>query len=361
MDSIELVTSSERVAAAYKATAEYVGTIQECHDSKKCLSSTEAPNISKTVGKVRDIYMSGATVALVATDRQSAFDRHLASVPFKGQVLSRVSQWWFDKTAHIVPNHVLAVPHPNITVGSKCEIFPIEFVVRAYITGSTDTAIWTHYNKGVREYCGHTLPDGLVKNQKLAEIIMTPTTKSTEHDECISAVEIIQRNIMTEADFKYCETKALEVFAFASEEAAKKGLILVDTKFEFGKIGDKIVLADEILTPDSSRYWVADSYDAKFAAGANPENIDKEFLRLWFRDHCDPYKDEVLPEAPRELIVELSRRYIMLFEIMTGEKFPFEDTSQDFVSKSIQSVFDEAALAQSEDGDCQICRACIVC
>ena len=175
--TLELVTSSKQVAEAYKATADYAVTIGECHDSNQCLSSTDASNISKTVGKVRDIYVSGSTVALVATDRQSAFDRHLASVPFKGQVLSRVSQWWFQKTAHIVPNHVIAVPHPNITVGSKCDIFPIEFVVRAYITGSTDTAIWTHYNKGVRDYCGHKLPDGLVKNQKLDATICTPTTK----------------------------------------------------------------------------------------------------------------------------------------------------------------------------------------
>jgi len=357
-----LETSCERIASAYAATEEYAAKIKECMDSGKALSATESglPDeaIQKTVGKVRDIYVSADTVALVATDRQSAFDRHLASVPFKGQVLSRVSQWWFKQTEHIVPNHVTAVPHANITVGRKCEIFPIEFVVRAYMTGSTDTAMWTHYSKGVRDYCGHSLPEGLIKNQKLEHTILTPTTKSTEHDECISPAEIVKQDMMSQADFDFCKEKALEVFAFASEKAAARGLILVDTKFEFGKVGDHIVLADEILTPDSSRYWIGESYAAHFAEGKNPENIDKEFLRLWYREHCDPYKDEILPEAPAALVIELSRRYIMLFEVMTDQKFEFQDTSQECMSLQIRKVFgkaDPAPPAKGSGGCCVLC------
>eukprot|EP00656_Telonema_subtile_P039709 TRINITY_DN4478_c0_g1_i2.p1 TRINITY_DN4478_c0_g1~~TRINITY_DN4478_c0_g1_i2.p1 ORF type:complete len:260 (-),score=59.31 TRINITY_DN4478_c0_g1_i2:627-1406(-) len=221
MEVVGLQTSSEKLALAYAKTEGYVPQIEECIKNGCTLDGTESglsPEVaSKTVGKVRDIYTTEDKVALVATDRQSAFDRHLASIPFKGQVLSRVSQWWFQRTKHIVENHVTSVPHANITVGRKCEIFPIEFVVRAYITGSTDTAMWTHYNKGVRDYCGHQLPEGLVKNQKLEKTILTPTTKSTEHDECISAAKLVEEGMMSQADFDFCHEKALAVFEYASQ------------------------------------------------------------------------------------------------------------------------------------------------
>eukprot|EP00658_Telonema_sp_P-2_P041793 TRINITY_DN2992_c0_g1_i1.p1 TRINITY_DN2992_c0_g1~~TRINITY_DN2992_c0_g1_i1.p1 ORF type:complete len:348 (+),score=82.11 TRINITY_DN2992_c0_g1_i1:60-1103(+) len=270
-----LETSSEAIAKAYRETQDYLPRIRQAMEQGTCLDSTDSPGldpevVSKTVGKVRDIYTSASKVALVATDRQSAFDRHLASVPFKGQVLSRVSQWWFAQTGDIVPNHVLAIPHSNITVGKRCEIFPIEFVVRGYITGSTDTAMWTHYDRGVRDYCGHQLPDGLVKNQRLETVLLTPTTKSAVHDECISAQAIVERGFMSQEDFEYCEQKALELFAHATQVAAGRGLILVDTKFEFGKVDGQIVIADEILTPDSSRYWISESYEQCMSDGKNP-------------------------------------------------------------------------------------------
>ena len=184
--------------------------------------------------------------------------------------------------------------------------------------------MWTNYEKGVRDYCGHILPEGLKKNQKLDEIKLTPTTKDDVHDELISADEVVASGRMTQAEWDTCAAYSHKLFSAGQATALEKGLILVDTKYEFGKDADgKIVLFDEIQTPDSSRYWVADSFEARFAAGAEPENIDKEFLRKWYASHCDPYKDEVLPEAPAELVNELSRRYVMLYEVMTGESFDF--------------------------------------
>jgi phosphoribosylaminoimidazole-succinocarboxamide synthase len=280
----------------------------------------------KKVGKVRDTYELPEKMILITTDRQSAFDRILASVPFKGQVLNQISAWWFDKTKHIVPNHVLSIPDPNVTVGKKCTVFPVEFVVRGYITGTTDTSAWMNYQNGVRNFCGNDLPEGLKKNQKFDRPIITPTTKSDEHDRSISPTEIVAERLMTQADWDYVSGKALEIFEFGQTIAASHGLILVDTKYEFGKDADgNILLIDEIHTPDSSRYWIAKSYDERLAKGEEPENIDKEFLRLWFKDHCDPYNDKVLPPAPDDLVIELSRRYIMLYEMITGEKFVFPE------------------------------------
>jgi phosphoribosylaminoimidazole-succinocarboxamide synthase len=195
----------------------------------------------------------------------------------------------------------------------------------AYMTGSTSTSIWKHYQNGVRNYCGHELAEGMTKNQKLANIILTPTTKEEEHDRPISPKEIIDENWMTQEDWDVCAQAALKVFSLGQTIAANHGLILVDTKYEFGRDVEtgQILLIDEVHTPDSSRYWLADSYETRIAEGKEPENIDKEFLRLWFSEHCDPYKDEVLPEAPKKLVVELSRRYIALYEMITGKLFQF--------------------------------------
>ncbi|KAG7355646.1 phosphoribosylaminoimidazole-succinocarboxamide synthase [Nitzschia inconspicua] len=278
-------------------------------------------------GKVRDrIHVNDKIIALVTTDRQSGFDRQLALVPFKGAVLNLTSAFWFEQTKHIIPNHIVAVPHPYVTIAKKCQPFPIEFVVRAYMTGSTDTSIWKNYQNGVRNYCGHALPEGMVKNQKLPTgNLLTPTTKEEEHDRPISAKEIVDEKWMTQEDWDVCAKAALEVFALGQEIAAKHGLILVDTKYEFGRDLEtgEILLIDEVHTPDSSRYWLASSYEERIAAGMEPENIDKEFLRLWFREQCDPYKDKVLPEAPRDLVLELSRRYITLYEMITWNHFDF--------------------------------------
>lgn len=287
-----------------------------------CLTQTNFSFGKKYQGKVRDTYDLGDRLMLVTTDRQSAFDRVLASVPFKGQVLNLTSAWWFEQTEHLVPNHVIAIPDPNVVIGKKCKVLPIEFVVRRYISGTTSTSLWTQYQKGVRDYCGVQFPEGLQKNQKLDHAVLTPTTKDEVHDKPISPAEIISEGWLTQAEWDEASAMALKLFEFGTEVAAKHGLILVDTKYEFGRDADgQIVLIDEIHTPDSSRYWIANSYAERFAQGKEPENIDKEFLRLWFVDHCDPYKDAVLPKAPDDLIVTLSSRYIQLYEMITGKAF----------------------------------------
>lgn len=301
-----------------------------------CLTETSHLGIGECKrGKVRDIYDLGDRLLLITTDRQSAFDRVLASVPFKGQVLNRVSAWWFRNTEHIVPNHVIDIPHPNATLGRKMDVFPVEFVMRGYLTGSSSTSAWTLYSKGERNICGNVLPDGMVKNQKFDAPIITPTTKSEVHDESITPEEIVSSGLMTRGDWDEASRIAMELFSFGVKTAAEHGLILVDTKYEMGKDEDgNIVLIDEIHTPDSSRYWLAESYEERLSQGLEPKNIDKEFLRLWFRDNCDPYSDEVLPEAPEDLVVELSSRYITLFEMITGEEFePVEgDPAKDLLA-----------------------------
>ena len=273
-------------------------------------------------GKVRDSYDLGDRILLITTDRQSAFDRILASVPFKGQVLNQVSAFWFNRTKDIVPNHVISIPDPNVTLAMKCEVFPVEFIVRGYLTGSTSTSAWTLYSNGERNICGNALPDGMVKNQKFSEPIITPTTKSEEHDESISPEWIVNQELMSQEEWDNASDIVMRLFRRGMEIASEHGLILVDTKYELGKnVSGNIVLVDEIHTPDSSRYWISDSYQQRFINGEEPENIDKEFLRLWFRDNCDPYNDKELPKAPDELVVELSSRYIRLYEMITGKVF----------------------------------------
>ena len=301
------------------------------------LVETALTNGKKRTGKVRDQYEFDDKIVLITTDRQSAFDRVLASIPFKGQVLNLTSAWWFKKTNEIIPNHVIDIPDPNVTIAKKCNVIPIEFVVRGYITGSTSTSLWTVYNNGDREYCGNALPEGLIKNQKLQNNMLTPTTKEEHHDRPIAPDEIVSEGWMTQEDWDYCSTKALELFDYGQKKAAENGMILVDTKYEMGHDSDgNIILIDEIHTPDSSRYWLAESYNKRIDKGLEPENIDKEFLRLWFVDNCDPYKDETLPDAPDELVSELSSRYIYLYEKITGELFPFPN-----VKESIQDRIKE--------------------
>ncbi|WP_045095657.1 phosphoribosylaminoimidazolesuccinocarboxamide synthase [Legionella fallonii] len=291
-----------------------------------CLTETDFTLGKKYKGKVRDTYDLGDKLILVTTDRQSAFDRLLAAVPYKGQVLNLTSVWWFNNTQSIVPNHLIAVPDPNVVIAKKCTVFPIEFVVRGYISGTTSTSLWTQYQKGVREYCGMAFPEGLRKNQKLTIPVLTPTTKEAEHDRPISPEEIVAEGWMTQEDWDEASSYALQLFQHGMKVAEQHGLILVDTKYEFGRDAEgRIVLVDEIHTPDSSRYWISKSYQERFAEGKEPENIDKEFLRLWFVEHCDPYNDKVLPQAPDELIVTLSSRYIQLYEMITGQQFHFEE------------------------------------
>lgn len=283
----------------------------------------ELPDFQR--GKVRDSYdLPEGRRAMIATDRQSAFDQVLGAVPFKGLVLTQTARFWFDQTADICANHVISYPDPNVIIAKRLDILPIEMVVRDYLTGSTDTSIWPMYERGERLLYGHRFPDGLVKNQKLPETIITPTTKAAadEHDAPITAADIVEQGLLTQAQWDDVAAKSLGVFARGRDIAAQNGLILVDTKFEFGldEKGD-IILADEILTPDSSRYWKVDTYEERVAAGLEPESLDKEFLRLWVRERCDPYKDPI-PEIPAVTLLEFAGKYVTLFETVTG--LPFE-------------------------------------
>lgn len=276
----------------------------------------------RTEGKVRDIYDRGDRLVLVTTDRHSSFDRIIAHIPWKGQVLNQVSAWWFARTKDIVPNHVLALPDPNVTIGRKCTPLAIEAVVRGYLTGVTDTAAWTRYAAGERRFGGIVLPDGMRKNARLPQPLFDPTTKEATHDRTLTPEQMIAEGFINRDMFERVKQTALALFARGQELAARNGLLLVDTKYEFGTDADGgLLLIDEIHTPDSSRYWQRDSYAARFAAGEEPQYFDKEFLRLWFRDHCDPYRDAALPPAPPELVTELSRRYIAMYEQITGSKF----------------------------------------
>lgn len=307
---------------------------------KNCLIETNFQGLGEfKKGKVRDTYTQPDKLILVTTDRQSAFDRILAAVPFKGQVLNQVSAFWFDVTKDIIGNQIIAVPDPNVTIAKKCKVFPVEVVVRGYLTGSTDTSAWTAYKKGERLFCGNILPEGMKKNEKFQEPIITPTTKSEEHDEKISAEEIVSKGLVAKEKWEIISQAALAIFKRGQEIAAKNGLILVDTKYEFGEDAEgNILLIDEVHTPDSSRYWIAKTYAERISKGEEPENIDKEFLRLWFVKNCDPYKDKVLPEAPEDLVIELSSRYIQLYEMITGKQFEFPKTSISIKERIIKNL-----------------------
>ncbi len=274
-------------------------------------------------GKVRDNYTKDGRRTIIVTDRISAFDRVLGTLPYKGQVLNALAAWWFDETANVAPNHVIDVPDPNVMVGIECEPLPVEYVVRAYITGVTSTSIWTHYNKGTRVFCGHQLPDGLKKHQKLPDPILTPSTKAAhgDHDVSVSREEILAMGRISEADFDEAAAYAMALFAHGQKVCAERGLILVDTKYEFGKTPEgKIVVIDEIHTPDSSRFWYANSYQSRFDAGEDPESFDKEYVRRWLAG--EGYKgDGPVPTIPDEVRVEASRRYIQACDEIRGVAF----------------------------------------
>lgn len=304
-------------------------TLKSDSDAKRlvaaCLTDARFPELPRfQQGKVRDSYdLPDGRRIMVATDRQSAFDKVLAAVPYKGQVLTQTARFWFDRTADICPNHVISYPDPNVVVARRLNMLPVEMVVRDYITGSTDTSIWPMYARGERVLYGIRFPEGLVKNQKLPETILTPTTKAEQgaHDAPVTPAEIVSHGLLSQAQWDELAHVSLALFARGREIAARNGLILVDTKYEFGldEVG-RITLADEVHTPDSSRYWHAASYRDRLAAGKEPESLDKEFLRLWITARCDPYK-EPIPEIPPETLVEFSEKYIRLFETVTGQGF----------------------------------------
>lgn len=282
-------------------------------------------------GKVRENYdLPDGRRIIISTDRISAFDRILACIPYKGQVLTQTARYWFEETADICPNHVIAYPDPAVVVGKRLTILPVEIVVRGYLAGTTGTSILTLYKKGERNMYGITLPDGLRDNQKLPQPIITPTSKEFDggHDEPLTPDEIIEKGLLTKDQWEQLSAYAFALFARGQQKAAERGLILVDTKYEFGtdETG-KIILADEIHTPDSSRYWIADSYEQAFAEGTRPASFDKDFVRSWVGERCDPYKDEI-PEIPQDLIEATSKVYIQAFEAITGQTFQPDDTGE---------------------------------
>lgn len=294
----------------------------------------ELPN--HYAGKVRDNYdLPDGRRIIVATDRLSAFDRIVTAIPLKGQVLTQIARFWFDATADICPNHVIEYPDPNVLVGRRLAIMPVEIVVRDYLTGTTATSIWPMYKTGQREIYGIRFPDGLRENQKLPSTIITPTTKAFDggHDEPLTAHQIIAGRLLSSEQWRTVSGLALALFARGREIAREHGLILVDTKYEFGfdSAGD-IVLADEIHTPDSSRYWLAESYARRFAAGEPPESLDKDFVRRWVTARCDPYRDPI-PEIPREVVLEAARLYVGVFETITGRHFDLPDPALPILSR----------------------------
>jgi len=283
----------------------------------------ELPNHYR--GKVRDNYdLPDGRRVLITTDRLSAFDRILCAVPFKGEVLTQTARYWFEATADICPNHVLAYPDPNVVIARRLDILPVEIVVRGFLAGTTGTSILPMYKAGQREMYGIRLPDGLRDNQILPTPIITPTSKEFDggHDAPLTPDDIFSSGLLTEVQWEQLSIYALALFARGQSMAAERGLILVDTKYEFGTDADgRIVLADEIHTPDSSRYWKAESYPERFEAGAKPESFDKDFVRNWVAARCDPYKDPI-PEIPRDLLVATAAVYIQAYETITGAVFP---------------------------------------
>jgi len=290
-----------------------------------CLREARYPRWERQYrkGKVRDIYLLPGKRILITTDRQSAFDRVLGTIPFKGEVLNRLAHYWFDQTRDLVPNQVLEVPDPNVTVARELKMLPVEIVVRRYLTGSTSTSVWINYNKGVRNFCGVTLPEGMVKNQPFAAPIITPTIKSKDHDESISPQQIVERGLVDRRRWEEVEQAALALFARGTEVAAWQGLILVDTKYEMGLDEEgQLTVADEIHTPDSSRYWIEATYPARQARGEEPESLDKEFLRLWLKEQG--ITDQNIPPLDEEIRVQVAQRYLGLFERVTGQTFSAE-------------------------------------
>jgi phosphoribosylaminoimidazole-succinocarboxamide synthase len=282
-------------------------------------------------GKVRDNYTQsrgeeGKQRIIVVTDRLSAFDKVITTIPFKGQVLNQMAKFWFEKTEDIIGNHVIEFPDPNVVLGKECKALPVEMVMRGYLTGVTSTSVWKHYESGVRDFCGNPLPGGMKKDQKFDQPILTPSTKAMhgDHDESVAKEQILERGVITEEQFNFMADASMKLYARGVEIAAKQGIILVDTKYEFGMTDDgNIVLIDEIHTPDSSRFWFADEYEKRFMAGEEQKKIDKEYMRKWLADEGFTGDGDV-PEIPDDIKVETARRYIEAYELITGQPFEAE-------------------------------------
>lgn len=278
---------------------------------------------NRILGKVRDSYVDGKRRTLIVSDRVSCFDVVVGTIPLKGQVLNQMAAFWFEETKDLVLNHLESVPDPSVSIVQECKTLPVEFVMRGYLTGSSSTSIWTAYDSGAREYCGHALPDGLQRHEKLAAPLLTPTTKAEQgdHDALISRAELISNGAITEAHYDEAQAIAHRLFAEGTRYAEKQGLILVDTKYEMGlDDAGRIIVVDEIHTPDSSRYWRSDGYEQALSEGRSPQAIDKEYVRLWLGEQG--YKGEgPSPELPVEVRVEAATRYIAAFEQISGTAF----------------------------------------
>jgi len=292
----------------------------------------------KISGKVRDSYRMGDKRILIASDRISAFDRVLGTIPFKGQVLTQIAAFWFEKTKHIVPNHVLSVPDPSVMVVAECEQLPLEFIMRGYLTGVTKTSVWTAYQAGKRELCGNPLPDGMRWNQQIDPPILTPTTKHEEHDRNVSRAEAIGEGLIDPATFDDAARICRTLFAEGVRFAATRGLILVDTKYEIGRLNGKLVVSDEVHTPDSSRYWFADTYPALFKGSKDQRKLDKEYVREWLA--AQGFKgDGPIPVLTEEVRIEAAKRYIQAYEVVTGQPFvPVDEPIKDRVRRALERV-----------------------
>ncbi|MDQ7029496.1 MAG: phosphoribosylaminoimidazolesuccinocarboxamide synthase [Ardenticatenia bacterium] len=302
------------------------------------VETVDVPELgSKVQGKVRDIYHLGGQRVLITTDRVSAFDRVLGLIPFKGQVLNQLSAWWFRQTADIVGNHMLEVPDPNVMVVQEAQALPVEVIVRGYITGVTATSLWYLYAQGERRPYGLPLPEGLRKNDPLPQPVITPTTKATggAHDERLTRAEVIERGLVAPDVWARVEEVALALFARGQEVARQAGLILVDTKYEFGLLNGELVLIDELHTPDSSRYWVAETYTP--GSDQDPEHFDKEYLRAWFA--ARGYRgDGTPPTMPPEVVAQVAQRYIAAYERLTGHTFvPGEQPAGDRIVRALRA------------------------
>jgi phosphoribosylaminoimidazole-succinocarboxamide synthase len=288
------------------------------------LNETNLPLSGREQGKVRDWYdLPDGQRLIVTTDRLSAFDRILARVPYKGQVLNQLSAWWFEQTQEIIPNHIVSLPDQNVSIVKTAEPILVEVIVRGYITGVTSTALWYRYSLGERDIYGYQFPEGLKKNAILPESIITPTTKggATGHDERLTCAEVVEKGLLDADKWEQVQSAALAIFKRGQEIANKAGMILVDTKYEFGCTPDgNMVLIDEVHTPDSSRFWRADSYEERFSAGEDPENFDKEFVRIAYAEKG--YRgDGDAPSMPDNLWASASERYITIYELLTGKTF----------------------------------------
>ncbi len=306
------------------------------------LKTIDIPELGKkTQGKVRDIYFEDGKRILITTDRQSAFDVILGQIPYKGAVLNQLSQFWFEKTVSIVENHMISVPDPNVMIVKDCKGISVEMIVRGYMTGVTDTSIWYSYEKGEREIYGIKFPDGMKKNQKLAQPVITPTThaQAGAHDERLTHGMIIEKGLVEKSLYEQMEKASLALFKFGQDWCEKQGIILVDTKYEFGLYNGKLTLIDEIHTPDSSRFWIAETYEERFVRGEEPEQYSKEFLRMWYVDHG--YRGEgPPPPMPQDLAAKMAKLYIGIYEKITGEEFaeftyPIEERIKENLKKLI--------------------------